>query len=138
MVECACGCGGQTKSKDKYARSVKFINGHNGRKYKDPTQHKREWNHRNRKARYAYKEIFQRARKVKLILMLGGKCSKCPEKYDGKNACIFQFHHLDPKNKKFSLNLARMGLAWATLIKELDKCCILCSNCHSREHSIKY
>lgn len=138
IIKCKCGCGGDLKSKDKYARDVEYINGHNGRKYSDPTQHKREWNHRNRENRQEYKERFQRERKVKLLILKGGKCQKCPEKYDGTNACIFDFHHLDPKAKEMALNLHKMGWAWATLLKELDKCCILCSNCHRKQHSAQY
>jgi len=138
MVKCKCGCDTEMKSKDKYGRDVEYISGHNTRKYKDPQQHKREWNHRNRESRQQYKEKFQRDRKVKLIMLLGGKCGDCPEKYDGTNACIFQFHHLDPSKKAFALNLNKMGKSWDSLIKELDKCRLLCSNCHSKKHSIKY
>ena len=32
---------------DKWGRSRKYVNGHNGRKYTDPKQYKREWNKRN-------------------------------------------------------------------------------------------
>jgi hypothetical protein len=138
IIKCKCGCGGDLKSKDKYARDVEYINGHNGRKYNDPTQHKREWNHRNRSNRASYKELFQRKRKVELIKLKGGKCEKCPIEYNGKNACIFQFHHRDPATKKFGLNVNAMGKAWETILKELDKCCMLCSNCHSSEHSAEY
>jgi len=73
-IECACGCGKKTKDLDRYGRPKRYINGHNGRKYDDPTQYKREWNHRNRPARQEYKKQYHRQRKIKLILTKGGKC----------------------------------------------------------------
>ena len=66
LVKCACGCGDKIKSKDKYGRDVEFINGHNGRKYQNPSQYKREWNHRNRQDRQKYRDDYQRKRKQPL------------------------------------------------------------------------
>ena len=63
MVECACGCKKLIKNKDKYGRDKKFISGHNNRKYEDPTQHKREWNHRNRRQIYLKKVLSTKKRK---------------------------------------------------------------------------
>lgn len=39
---CKCGCGRTIPAKDRYGRSHDYISGHNGRKYADPTQYKRE------------------------------------------------------------------------------------------------
>jgi hypothetical protein len=138
-IECACGCGGKLKNKDKYGRDKKFINGHNGRKYDDPTQYKREWNHRNRKARYESKQERGWRIKAELIKAKGGKCAKCPEKYDGSNACIFEFHHRNPKTKLFNITVRTViNYKRALVEKELKKCDLLCSNCHSKEHAAKY
>ena len=135
-TNCACGCGTAIKSLDKYARPKKFVNGHNGRKYKDPTQYKIEWNHRNRKSRYSYKIQYCRKRRVKLLLLKGGKCVECRVPYDGTNACMFHFHHLDPKKKLFNFN--DMTRSWNKILKEADKCDMLCANCHEKKHSEEY
>lgn len=47
MIECACGCKSKLTPLDKWGRPRQYVNGHNGRKYKDPKQYKREWNKRN-------------------------------------------------------------------------------------------
>ena len=131
IIKCACGCGLELKDKDKYGRNVRFVNGHNGRKYEDPTQYKREWNYRNRHARMVYKMVYYRRKKVELILYKGGKCKSCLLKYNGKNGALFQFHHRDPSQKIFQLGNQITNRKWTIIIKEVDKCDLLCANCHS-------
>ncbi len=58
----------------------------------------------------------------------GGACEAC-----GYHACerALQFHHRDPSEKEFSLS----GVSSFLKAKpELDKCALLCSNCHAEEH----
>ncbi len=138
LVECACGCRKKIKSTDNYARPVSYVNGHNGRKYDDPTQYKREWNHRNRPQRMEYKKLYHRKRKVKLVQLKGGKCEDCKVEYNGKNACIFHFHHRDQSQKEFALGNQVVNKSWQRLIDELAKCDMLCANCHEMRHSEEF
>jgi len=138
FIKCACGCDTTIKSKDRYGRDKRYVPGHNGRKYKDPTQYKREWNHRNRKFRYDYKVKYLHKRKVRFIEMLGGKCAICSIKYDGNNACMFDFHHRDPNKKKFNINSALSNKSLKDISEEIDKCDLLCSNCHRLLHFSGY
>lgn len=137
IIKCACGCGTDMKSKDKYGRDRKYVSAaHANKIYDDPTQFKREWNHRNREARYQIKKAYGRKRKVQLIKLKGGKCMKCGVEYDGTNATIFDMHHKDPSKKRMPLNIGTLqNIAFATVLKELDKCDLLCSNCHRIEHT---
>lgn len=60
----------------------------------------------------------------------GGKCKRC-----GYNRCYdaLEFHHPDPAGKEPTFRSIRYwGLAKAK--RELDKCILLCSNCHREEH----
>lgn len=125
MVECACGCGIKIKSKDRYGRDKKFENGHNGRKYEDPTEYKRAWNRKRRSSK-----------KVILILYKGGKCKQCRIKYDGENGSIFDFHHLT--DKQFGISAATIWKTIEELKAEVDKCELLCSNCHRLKHNGKF
>ncbi len=139
LIKCACGCKTLLENKDVYGRIRKFISGHNGRKYKDPTQYKREWNHRNRRQRYIYKMVWARKKKAKLILLLGGQCKNCELIYNGKNGGLFQFHHKNPVIKKFNVNLsAIVDYSWSKILKELKKCKLLCGNCHLLKHSKEF
>jgi hypothetical protein len=133
-IECACKCGGVIKAVDRYARPQSYISGHNGRKYDDPKQFKREWNHRNRPARYASKKAGFKRKKLQLIEMLGGECRACNIKYDGHNACIFHLHHRDPSLKLFNVGNQLMNKSWAKIVAEANKCDLLCANCHELRH----
>jgi hypothetical protein len=64
----------------------------------------------------------------------GLKCQnpKCHE----SDPCCLEFHHLNPNTKDFDLaSAARQGYSWDRLMKEVDKCAVLCSNCHRKLHS---
>lgn len=72
-----------------------------------------------------------RARKLKHRLMLERiklecGCSRCG--YDEQPVAL-QFHHKDKKIKSFTIstNIARPILR---LLKETEKCDVLCANCH--------
>jgi hypothetical protein len=136
IIKCKCGCGKELKDKDRYGRSIEFINGHNGRKYEDSTQYKREWNYRNKESRRIYRKKTRQNRKGILIRYKGGKCEKCGLEYNGTNRCVFDFHHTSGKDFEISGNMMEKSLE--KLKKEADKCLLLCSNCHRPKHSDKY
>ncbi len=80
-----------------------------------------------------YQRIKKRAIKHQLIIYKGGKCERCG--YDKCEAAL-QFHHKDPAQKEFtisSINLSK-ELILEDLYEEVDKCELLCANCHSEEH----
>jgi predicted HNH restriction endonuclease len=69
--------------------------------------------------------------KAAAIKYLGGKCEKCG--WHGNQAAM-QFHHL--KEKHFTIgNVANKS--WDVIKKEIEKCILLCANCHMIEHSSK-
>ena len=91
--------------------------------YRDQGRCKKCWN----------KMIIQRQKdlKQKALVYKGGCCSKC-----GYSKCYaaLEFHHLDPTTKDFNISSTR-SWSWVRLKPELDKCVLLCSNCHREEHS---
>lgn len=61
------------------------------------------------------------------------KCSRCPENHP---ACL-DFHHLNPNEKDFSVTAIANGTySKKRIMKEIEKCEVLCSNCH-RKHQYK-
>ena len=67
------------------------------------------------------------------IKYLGGKCSKCG--WHGNQAAL-QFHHKESKGKEFTIgNVANKS--WDSIKLEMQKCVLLCANCHAIEHSSK-
>ncbi len=135
VIPCACGCGEEIKSKDKYGRDKKYVNGHNNRKYDDPQQYKREWNHRNRQQRYRYRTKRSHALRSKFVDQAGGRCSECGLIHDSTNTVIFDFHHVDPKSKKFGLSINSFNhYSLSDIEDEVKKCKIICANCHRLHH----
>lgn len=78
--------------------------------------------------------IKRRAIKKMLIEYKGGKCEHC-----GYDKCMraLEFHHLNPNEKDFGLSRC-LSKSISSLKKEVDKCILLCSNCHAEEHERLY
>lgn len=71
--------------------------------------------------------------KAAAVKHLGGKCTKCGWTSD---QAAFQFHHTEPNKKDFIIgNVANKN--WEKIKIELNKCILLCANCHSIKHSTK-
>lgn len=68
--------------------------------------------------------------KQRALEYLGGKCIKC-----GYNKCpaALHFHHRIAQTKSFTIGGA-YNRSWESLRRELNKCDILCSNCHAELH----
>ena len=100
-------CGGEF-TKDNYS-------GHNKQCNQCIAKHVREY----------YRSI-----KLECVNYLGGKCEKCNY---STSQCAMDFHHRDPGEKDFKISkhLKKFGDSHK---KELDKCMLLCSNCHRETH----
>lgn len=74
-----------------------------------------------------------RSRKESYILRkTGGTCELCKEHWPSDILC---FHHLNPEDKEFNLNVRKWGAKNIdNVLREADKCAILCMNCHALEH----
>ena len=72
----------------------------------------------------------QRKTKRKAIEYKGGKCQKC-----GFDKCIgaLQFHHMKEKDKNW--NQFKSRRFDDKFKEELDKCLLLCANCHATIHT---
>ena len=67
--------------------------------------------------------------RAQAVAYKGGRCSICG--YD-KSTAAFDFHHLDPQEKDFEVSSAMTS--WARIVRELDKCVLLCCRCHREVH----
>lgn len=46
-----------------------------------------------------------------------------------------ELHHVNPKDKHFGVGDKGYTRAWSVVQKELDKCVLLCANCHREVES---
>jgi len=92
------------------------------------TWHVRKYKHyQKRKDRVESLGIWIREYKEKLV------CIKCSE----NNPVCLDFHHVDSSIKEGNIsNMVHSGYSVKNIIKEVEKCIILCANCHRKIHGV--
>jgi hypothetical protein len=85
------------------------------------------------RAEYLKKAVAARRKKLRDMALEygGGKCIICKYK---KSRRAMVFHHLDPMKKDFGLSVRGLTRSWEKMRAELDKCVLLCANCHAEVH----
>ncbi len=85
------------------------------------------------RAEYLKRAVTERRRKLRRMAVEqgGGCCQIC-----GYKASIYAliFHHVDPKKKDFGLSDRGLTRSWEKIKKEVEKCVLLCANCHAEVH----
>lgn len=110
--------------------------------FKDKNK-KLEWRRSYYRKRYRESEAVRkdfrlRAKKLRLKLRkwleeirASRGCKECGERHP---ACL-EFHHLDPKQDDIYLSdMVSRRLGRKRILLEIDKCVVLCSNCHRKRH----
>ena len=72
-------------------------------------------------------------RKIKAIQYKGSKCHRCQLHLEATHYAVFEFHHADPTTKDVDWTKMRLS-SWKKIMQELDKCVLLCANCHRITH----
>ena len=85
-----------------------------------------------RKRNAATTKASYRKRKLESIERLGGECMKCGGVF---HPAVMDFHHRDPKQKDIMPGASLRRWSEERYIKEIDKCDLLCSNCHRTLHA---
>jgi transposase len=70
--------------------------------------------------------------KKEMVDYKGGECQCC-----GYNNCFhaLDFHHINPKTKSFAIANTTKRKITQEVAEELDKCILVCSNCHREIHA---
>lgn len=84
-------------------------------------EYQREWSNIRRKERSAY----LRSYKIKRGCCLCGY---------SEHPAALDFHHRHPDDKKFNISNNLSSRNWDSILAEIDKCDIMCANCHRIEH----
>ena len=70
-----------------------------------------------------------------LEFMSGKGCLDCGE----NDIRVLELDHISPENKSFSVSQAvKLGYSWDEVLVEIEKCQILCANCHKRRTAQQY
>ena len=80
---------------------------------------------------YQNVKTFRQRLKERAVYVLGSKCQIC-----GYNKCItaLEFHHINPQEKDINFN-DNANRSWEKTRKELQKCILVCANCHREIHA---
>jgi len=84
-----------------------------------------------RQCQYDAKKNIRDINKAKAVAYKGGKCNRCGLLFECLD--VYDFHHRDPNEKEEKPNQL-MYSSWEKIVKEIDKCDLLCSNCHKLTH----
>lgn len=104
--------------------------------YKDPIKQKeaQRQSYLRHKDRYRKRSAYFKRKLIQEYIEYKKKlkCRFCNESYF---KCL-DFHHLDPKTKIFCISKAASSghKGWGTILKEIDKCIVVCKNCHTKIH----
>ena len=71
---------------------------------------------------------------MKYVDLKGGKCCKCD--YNNNYSCL-DFHHRNPSEKEYAWN-DMINLSDEQILEELEKCDVLCKNCHDNFDALKW
>jgi len=92
-----------------------------------------KWYSDNRKERQNAANRLNQKRKREIVDYFGDKCLDCGNTYP---QCVYQFHHLEPKGKDVNPSYA-LSKRPSEMWKELNKCVMLCANCHMIRHHVR-
>jgi len=106
--------------KDKEIRKIK------SREYQKKHYESKKWYYKQ-KTKDRKKNILDMLSELKQTL----KCKSCGEDHP---RCL-DFHHRNPNDKKISIaRVANQGWSLEKIKEEINKCDVLCSNCHRKLH----
>lgn len=85
---------------------------------------------------YSQQKLRGIKRKYEIVQARGGKCERCGY---AANLAALDFHHRDPHTKEFQIDMRTFSNTSLDKLKnELDKCELLCANCHREHHYPEY
>lgn len=58
------------------------------------------------------------------------KCTNC----GFSHTAALDFHHVDPAEKEYSISALVSNKSFTKAMKEVEKCIVLCANCHRIHH----
>ena len=86
------------------------------------------------RAKYLIRAVAKRRKKIRKLAIeyKGGKCMLC-----GYDRCLqaLEFHHLRNTGKDFSISDKGYTRSWERVKREINKCILVCANCHRELHA---
>jgi hypothetical protein len=78
-----------------------------------------------------YRRLMRKLVWDEIIKMKGGKCERCGGEFP---YTVYDLHHRDPSQKEFTISHSFGKFSRETILREAEKCDLLCVNCHRIVH----
>ena len=72
----------------------------------------------------------RKQRRIDIENLVGNTCAKCAKQFPF--VCL-DLHHVDPTEKDTGVS-QMLTHSWDNIVKEIEKCVVLCACCHRLEH----
>ena len=129
MGEKRCCTCGEIKSLDEFNRLIRAKDG------RQPScrECNRKWHadnreHHNALIRARNKRLRTERRHLMLEFLSSHPCVDCGE----TDPLVLEFDHLRDKNFNVSEMISRGDFSWESILREIEKCDVVCANCHRR------
>lgn len=98
-------------------------------------QYRNEWYEKNKKTEQEKAKLRQAKRRKEFKDWFNEfkkdlKCSEC----GFNHPAALDFHHVNPNEKEYSIAYLKHLGSKEKLLQEVDKCIVLCANCHRIHH----
>lgn len=106
---------------------------------KELKEYMADWYQRNnadavwKEARNKQRAELRRNNKSKAVAHMGSKCFDCNNSFPD---CCYDFHHKDSSSVNDVPSTVLHG-SWKRILEEMEKCLMLCSNCHRIRHNLE-
>jgi 5-methylcytosine-specific restriction endonuclease McrA len=87
--------------------------------------------HADPQAANARRRIYREKRKLEIIECMGGCCSECKGVF---HHSAYDLHHINIEKDNVDIAYLLNSASWNRVKEELEKCILLCSNCHRALH----
>jgi polyribonucleotide nucleotidyltransferase len=128
-----CGKCKQLKPKIEFAKNSAKKDGLNWQCKKCNDEYQKQWYNKNKKKRIKQINIWRdnkRQEQIEKINNLKTHCYVC----GNRDIRTLEFHHYKSKQENISSMIGKFS--WKNILKEIEKCIIVCANCHKILHSL--
>ena len=128
-----CSCCKETKDLECFNRYKKSKDGYDYRCKSCQRASNKKWTEQNWSAKIAQQGERRLSLKEQLSQYKESKGCLC---CDESNPVCLELHHLDPSQKEINpADMASRGWSWERMLTEIEKCVVVCSNCHKKIHA---
>lgn len=112
------------RSEAEKSAQAAYMRRYRKRRWRDDPDYREKITEKNKVAQQERRARFQEYKQTL-------QCERCG--FDDSRALVF--HHKDPATKEINLAAKAAHWGWDRLQREIDKCEVLCANCHSIHHA---